>query len=398
MEVVRLTGLLPSRDGVALSMPDASSFTTDRRTPDGEPTRDQIRRWRRYLSDEIAEGQIYREIAHRKQGPERDILLGLAQAEKRHEDHWRGLLGQHAKNPPPPSPHRTLLRWLARVFGSVFVLALAQRAESDSPYAKDQHATPAMVADEAIHEEVVRGLASRGREKLAGGFRAAVFGANDGLVSNLALVLGIGATGVSNQVVLFTGIAGLLAGALSMAAGEFVSVRSQRELLEASAPTQVTLEAAEHLDLDQNELVLVYRARGMDEEDAIHRAQERLGYFNCDCNPSFSARPDGSQGPVDRSGDYAEIGSPWSAAGSSFLFFASGAIIPVIPYLFGMSGTAAIILAAVLVGVALLFTGGVVGLLSGASPLRRGLRQLLIGYGAAAVTYLLGLVFGTSLS
>ncbi|MCY1158372.1 MAG: rubrerythrin family protein [Citricoccus sp.] len=363
-----------------------------------EPTREQVRRWRRYLADEIAEGQVYRQIAHRKHGPERDILLGLAEAERRHEDHWRALLGEHARNPPPPSPHRTLLRWLAKVFGSVFVLALAQRAESDSPYAKDQHATPAMVADEAIHEEVVRGLASRGREKLAGGFRAAVFGANDGLVSNLALVLGIGATGVAHQVVLFTGIAGLLAGALSMAAGEFVSVRSQRELLEASSPTQVTLEAAEHLDLDQNELVLVYRARGMDEQDAVHRAQERLGYFDCDCNPSFSARPDGSQGPVDRSGDYAEIGNPWSAAGSSFLFFASGAIIPVIPYLFGLGGTPAIALATVLVGIALLFTGGVVGLLSGASPLKRGIRQLLIGYGAATVTYLLGLLFGTSVA
>jgi vacuolar iron transporter family protein len=367
-------------------------------SPGTAPTRDQVRRWRRYLADEIAEGQIYREIAHRKRGPERDILLGLARAERRHEDHWRRLLGEKAKNPPRPSPHRVLLRWLAKVFGSVFVLALAQRAESDSPYAKDQHATPAMVADEAIHEEVVRGLASRGREQLAGNFRAAVFGANDGLVSNLALVMGIGATGVANHVVLFTGIAGLLAGALSMAAGEFVSVRSQRELLEASSPTQITLEAAEHLDLDQNELVLVYRARGMSEQDAVHRAQERLGYFSCDCNPSFSAHPDGSQGPVDHSGDHEAIGNPWHAAFSSFCFFASGAIIPVIPYLFGMGGLAAVVLAAVLVGIALLCTGGVVGLLSGASPLKRGARQLLIGYGAAAVTYALGLLFGTSVA
>ncbi|MGD6980956.1 VIT1/CCC1 transporter family protein, partial [Citricoccus zhacaiensis] len=75
-----------------------------------EPTRDQVRRWRRYLADEIAEGQIYRQIAHRKHGPERDILLGLAQAEHRHEQHWRTLLGEHARNPPPPSPHRVLLR------------------------------------------------------------------------------------------------------------------------------------------------------------------------------------------------------------------------------------------------------------------------------------------------
>lgn len=201
-----------------------------------EPTREQVRRWRRYLADEIAEGQVYRDIAARKDGVERDILLGLAEAERRHEQHWRALLGEHAENPPRPSVHRILLRWLARIFGSVFVLALAQRAESDTPYAEDQDAPEGMVADEAIHEEVVRGLAARGREQLAGNFRAAVFGMNDGLVSNLALVMGIGATGVASSVVLFTGVAGLLAGALSMAAGEYVSVRSQRELLEASSP------------------------------------------------------------------------------------------------------------------------------------------------------------------
>ena len=361
-----------------------------------EPTREQVRRWRRYLADEIAEGQIYRDIAARKDGVERDILLGLAEAERRHEQHWRALLGEHAENPPRPSLHRILLRWLARIFGSVFVLALAQRAESDTPYAEDQDAPEGMVADEAIHEEVVRGLAARGREQLAGNFRAAVFGMNDGLVSNLALVMGIGATGVAPSVVLFTGVAGLLAGALSMAAGEYVSVRSQRELLEASSPTQITLEAAQHLDLDHNELTLVYLARGMTPEDAEHRALERLGYLTCDCNPQFSARPDGSQGPVDHSNSFAEIGSAWSASLSSFAFFASGALIPILPYIFGMSGLWALGLAAAMVGVALLFTGGVVGLLSGSSPLARGLRQLAIGFGAAAVTYVLGLLFGAN--
>lgn len=361
-----------------------------------EPTREQVRRWRRYLADEIAEGQIYRDIAARKDGVERDILLGLAEAERRHEQHWRALLGEHAENPPRPSLHRILLRWLARIFGSVFVLALAQRAESDTPYAKDQDAPEGMVADEAIHEEVVRGLAARGREQLAGNFRAAVFGMNDGLVSNLALVMGIGATGVAPSVVLFTGVAGLLAGALSMAAGEYVSVRSQRELLEASSPTQITLEAAQHLDLDHNELTLVYLARGMTPEDAEHRALERLGYLTCDCNPQFSARPDGSQGPVDHSDSFAEIGSAWSASLSSFAFFASGALIPILPYIFGMSGLWALGLAAAMVGAALLFTGGVVGLLSGSSPLARALRQLAIGFGAAAVTYVLGLLFGAN--
>lgn len=377
-------------------MTHPSAPTDALRPVDPEPTAAQIRRWRRYLADEIAEEDIYRQIAARKSGAEREILLGLAEAERRHQDHWRRLLGDQAGSARRPSFRRVLLRWLAQVFGSVFVLALAQRAESDSPYAQDQDATPGMAADEAIHEEVVRGLAARGREQMAGNFRAAVFGANDGLVSNLALVMGIGATGVSPSVVLFTGIAGLLAGALSMGAGEFVSVRSQRELLDASSPTQVTLDAAQHLDLDQNELELVYLARGMTAEDARHRALERLGYLNCDCNPAFSARPDGSQGPAERSPEHQEIGSAWGAAFSSFCFFASGAIIPVLPYLFGLTGWVAVGISAGLVGLALLFTGGVVGLLSGSSPLKRGLRQLAIGFGAAAVTYLLGLLFGTS--
>lgn len=360
-----------------------------------EPTKSQIRRWRKYLADEIAEGQIYRDLADRSTGAERDILLGLADAEDRHAQHWRDLLGDDANVRTRPSLHRALLRFLARMFGSVFVLALMQRAESNTPYKHDSEVPAKIAADEAIHEEVVRGLAARGRETMAGNFRAAVFGANDGLVSNLALVMGIGATGVAPSVVLFTGIAGLFAGALSMGAGEYVSVRSQRELLEASHPTQVTLRTAKYLDIEQNELELVYRARGMTPEDASHRALERLGYLSCDCNPSFSARPDGSQGPEEELTQEAfeSVGNPWKVAFSSFLFFASGAIIPVLPFLFGAIGVTALMWALGLVSVALLITGGIVGLLSGASPLKRALRQLAIGLGAAGVTYLLGMFF-----
>ncbi len=356
------------------------------------PSKDQIKRWRRYLADEVAEGQLYLELASRKTGEERTILLGLAEAEKRHEEHWRHLLGSHAEPMPRPSFYRTLLRWLARVFGSVFVLALAQRAESDTPYVRETDATKRMAADEAIHEEVIRSLAARERERLSGNFRAAIFGANDGLVSNLALVLGIGATGVSHSIVLFSGIAGLLAGAMSMAAGEFVSVRSQDELLDAAKPTQVTLTAARHVDLNENELFLVYKARGMSDEDARHRALERIGVFNCDCNPSLSLDPEDEATTDEESRDNAR-----GAAISSFFFFSAGAIIPVIPYMLGINGLPAVIIATVLVGFALLITGGIVGVLSGASPFSRALRQLAIGWGAAAVTYVLGLLFGTVL-
>ena len=197
------------------------------------PTRTaaQIRRWRQYLADERAESAGYRQLAERRTGEEREILLRLAAAEKRHESHWVELLGVDVGPPRRSSLRTRLLVFLATHLGGLFVLALMQRAEGRSPYESDPHATDRMAADERIHGEVLRGLAARGRERLSGTFRAAVFGANDGLVSNLALVLGIGATGVDVRTILFTGLAGLLAGALSMGAGEYVSVRSQRELV-----------------------------------------------------------------------------------------------------------------------------------------------------------------------
>jgi VIT1/CCC1 family predicted Fe2+/Mn2+ transporter len=238
--------------------------------------------------------------------------------------------------------------------------------------------------------EVVRALATQGRDRLSGTFRAAVFGANDGLVSNMALVLGISATGVSNHTVLATGLAGLIAGALSMGAGEYVSVSSQRELLDASTPSADAGTALPQLDVDANELALVYRARGMNADEAVDRAADVLRSLGA--GPADHASLGAPE--VDKS---EAVGTGLRAAVSSFAFFASGALIPVLPYLFGMQGFAAVVVAAVLVGIALLATGVIVGLLSGGPPLRQALRQLLIGYGAAAVTYLLGLLFGTSM-
>jgi len=158
----------------------------------------QIRRWRQYLADERSEAAGYRRLAERRTGEERDILLALADAEKRHESHWLELLGDDVGPPRRSSLRTRLLVFLTAHFGAVFVLALMQRAEGRSPYETEVDATDRMAADERIHGEVLRGLAARGRERLSGTFRAAVFGANDGLVSNLALVLGIGATGAAS--------------------------------------------------------------------------------------------------------------------------------------------------------------------------------------------------------
>ena len=124
-------------------------------------TKSQIRRWRKYLADEIAEGQIYRDLADRSTGAERDILLGLADAEDRHAQHWRDLLGDDANVRTRPSMHRALLRFLARMYGALFDLALMQRAESNTPNKHDSEEPAKIAADEAIHEEVVRGLAAR---------------------------------------------------------------------------------------------------------------------------------------------------------------------------------------------------------------------------------------------
>jgi VIT1/CCC1 family predicted Fe2+/Mn2+ transporter len=347
----------------------------------------EVRRWRQLLANERAEASLYRNLAERAGGEDQQILLGIAEAEERHIAHWEGLLGESAGPASRADLRLRVLAGLARHFGSVFVLALAQRAESRSPYVAETDATLAMAADERIHEEVLRGLASQGRARVSGTFRAAVFGANDGLVSNLALVLGVSGGGVSSTTVLLTGLAGILSGALSMGAGEYVSVRSQRELLDASTPGQGATAALPHLDLEANELALVYRARGMDVEQAQRYADAQLGGHPVDPAPEQPGA----------TADHDVVGTAPGAALSSFAFFASGAAVPVLPFVLGLTGWPALLLATVLVGLGLMFTGAVVGVLSGGPPLARALRQLLIGTAAAATTYGLGLAFGAVL-
>jgi VIT1/CCC1 family predicted Fe2+/Mn2+ transporter len=188
--------------------------------------------------------------------------------------------------------------------------------------------------------------------------------------------------------VVLTGLAGLLSGALSMGAGEFVSVRSQRELLAASAPDLHDADSVlRRLDIDANELALVYRARGVPEARARARAEEVLR----SADPTLSL---GDTGGEERSHEV--VGTSLGAAASSFGFFACGAAVPVLPFLLGLQGGVAVLVAGVLVGVALMLTGATVGVLSGGPPLRRALRQLAIGIGAAAATYGLGVLLGVA--
>lgn len=364
-----------------------------------EPSRAQIKRWRKHLSEERMEARTYRDLSERRTGEERAVLLQLEEAERRHEEYWLARLGDHALPAPKPPLRTRAASVLAHLFGTIFILAMAQRAEQRSARDVDDDVPAHMQADEYIHAEVIRSLAAKSRETLAGTFRAAVFGANDGLVSNLALVLGVAATGMEPHVVLLTGVSGLLAGALSMAAGEWVSVRSQRELLDASIPDQDAHQAVPDLDVDANELALVFRARGESEEEAERHARQvfaRLAKPATGESGAIAVRAALGGPESDGAGD--QVGTPTKAALSSFCFFATGAFFPLIPYLLGMTGLTAIVVAAAIVGVALLFTGGVVGILSGQAPTPRALRQLVVGFGAAGVTYLLGWLFGTSVS
>ena len=341
-------------------------------------------RYRRRLARELDAASVYRALARGRSGEEREILLALARAEERHAAHWAAKL-QPTERPPRPGMRARILGWLARRLGLLVVLGLVQRAEAAGDYHRDPDATAAMAADEQAHALVVAGLAQRAQTRASGWFRAAVFGANDGLVSNFSLVLGMAGAGSSNQVILLAGLAGLLAGALSMAAGEYISVRSQRELLEAASQELdgPTLRAL--ADQEAEELGLVFRARGLSTDQAERRA---------------AALVDGDEEPAGPSdADVAGtdvVGSAMGAAGFSFLSFGTGATIPILPFLF-TSGTPAILAAAAVVGAALFATGATAGVLTGGPLLRRGLRQLGIGAAAAVVTYGLGRVFGTTI-
>ena len=374
-------------------------MNADQVASDREPTRAQIKRWRKHLAEERMEARTYRDLSERRTGEERAVLLQLEEAERRHEEYWLARLGENALPAPKPPLRTRAASLLAHLFGTIFILAMAQRAEQRSSRDVDDDVPAHMQADEHIHAEVIRSLAAKSRETLAGTFRAAVFGANDGLVSNLALVLGVAASGMEPHAVLLTGVSGLLAGALSMGAGEWVSVRSQRELLDASIPDPDAHQAVTDLDVNANELALVFRARGESEEEAeAHAAQVFAKLATPATGESGAIAVRAALDGQESDGAGEQVGTPMNAALSSFCFFATGAFFPLVPYILGLTGLTAIIVAAAIVGVALLFTGGVVGILSGQPPMPRALRQLLVGFGAAGVTYLLGLLFGTSVS
>jgi VIT1/CCC1 family predicted Fe2+/Mn2+ transporter len=230
--------------------------------------------------------------------------------------------------------------------------------------------------------EITKGEAWH-RSARSGTLRAVIFGVSDGHVSNLALVMGVAGASDQGNFVLLAGVAGLLAGAFSMAAGEYISMQSQRELFER----QIALEKAELEAMpeeEQMELAALYMAKGFTREEADTIAarmfEDPKTALDTLVREELGLDPD-------------ELGSPWGAAIGSFLAFCVGAIIPVIPYLF-RSGTTAFVLSFVLSLGALFLVGAGVSLLTGRSLVFSGLRQMGLGAAAAAVTYAVGKVIG----
>lgn len=337
----------------------------------------------------------------------------IAGNERRHAEIWATRLREQGADVPPPSPPRLRIRFivvLARTFGTRAVSDLVKALEGDEEETYEAQASPevaAIAADEREHAEIWKRLdsveATTIRAHPAGGdgkseswhrtgqsgtLRAVIFGVSDGLVSNLSLVMGIaGATAVEPRFILLAGVAGLLAGSFSMAAGEYISMQSQRELYER----QIALERAELEAMpaeEEAELARIYRSKGFSQDEAgtiAHRIfQDPEAALDTLIREELGLDPD-------------QLGSPWGAAFGSFAAFAVGASIPVIPYFFGGGGTIfTISLVASLVG---LFVVGVgVSLLTGRGGLFSGARQVLIGAAAAAVTFVVGRLIGVSVA
>ena len=223
------------------------------------------------------------------------------------------------------------------------------------------------------------------RDVTGGWLRPATFGVMDGLVSNFALVAGVVGGGATGKVVIMTGLAGLVAGACSMASGEFTSVSSQTELMKAEIEVE-RRELRIHPEEEERELAMMYEAKGLRPELAAQVARELT--VNADVALDVHVREELGVDPND-------LPSPWLAAGSSFAAFAIGALVPLIPFLFG---AASVLPALVLSALGLVITGGIVGKITARPFWYGGGRQLLLGGLSAAVTYAIGLAVGTGLS
>ena len=369
-----------------------------------------IERFKVNLHDEIDGAALYAALAAAEKDPVRkDLFLQLAEAESRHAEFWRKKLAAHGIQDIKhvPSLRTRVLARLARRFGPGFVLPSIAEAEfADRDKYSRQSDAHALSAEERGHAAVVNAALQGDRPSASIGadiataepwhrgasgnsLRAAVLGANDGLVSNFCLIMGVAGAGVGSKVILLTGLAGLLAGASSMALGEWLSVTNSREL----ARTQIArerMELEQTPDSEQKELALIYQAKGLSREEAQKVAAELMQDKQAALDTL--AREELGIDPTQLGGN------PWTAAGASFALFVVGAVFPVMPFLFGTHGVVSIELCIGLSILALAGIGMATSLFNGRSAWFSAGRQVIIGSVAAAVTYGVGALIGVSLS
>ncbi len=360
----------------------------------------------RYLAnwkEEQSSAALYRVMAEQEKNPQiAEVFRKLAQTEDRHAESWEKRLKEAgAAVPQFRLSFRTgLLIWLVRRFGVTTVVPtlVKQEVKGAGDYSTQPEAAD-MVRTEKNHALVLQQIEKttggmegsvlarlEGRHRTAGGnaLRAAVLGASDGLISNFNLVMGVAGAELSNANILLTGFAGLLAGAISMALGEWISVKSSRELYEKQIQTEKE-EIETNPEEEVEELVLIYQARGMDESSARGLAERLMS------NPGTAldtlARDELGIDPEELGG------SAWEAAITSFLLFAVGAVMPVVPFLL-LSGTPAIVVSAGVSACGLFAIGAAITLFTGRSVLYSGLRQVFFGLAAAAAVFLIGHAIG----
>ncbi|HSZ82251.1 MAG TPA: VIT1/CCC1 transporter family protein [Polyangia bacterium] len=337
-------------------------------------------------TQEMESAHLYRELSRAEPLPERRALFeSLAKEAESQAAIWSAAAAR-ASEPLParfaPSVRTRIVAALARRLGAARILNVlaAMKVRGLSVYGSTAkgHPLPASADD----------IGKRHRGAAGGNLRAAVFGINDGLVSNASLILGVaGATGMAGHAVVISGVAGLLAGAFSMAAGEFVSVSSQREMLDRQVEAERE-ELAQYPDAEAAELSLIYQARGLPRDDADRMAERIVA------NPAYALD---ALVREELGVDPASLGSPRGAAGSSFVSFATGAFVPLVPFLVTHSSSA--LPASLVVTAAALFgVGATMSLFSGRSALHGGLRMLLIGAAAAGCTFLIGRLLGVAVS
>ncbi len=373
-------------------------------TTDRVPSAADIARYERNYRDEVDGAALYRILSEAEKDPRlKSVYARMAVSEERHLDLWRKHLADAGREAPSAKPSRRIafIGWVARRFGANAVAPLVARMEQSAFTLYDSQpeaVAGGLPADERGHalisREIARGslragdivrVEGRHISGSSNALRAAVLGANDGLVSNLCLVMGIAGADPGRDVVLLAGFGGLLAGAISMGLGEWVSVRSSTEAFDR----QVAIERDE-LELmpeeEADELALIYEAKGLHPDDARVMAQRIV-------KNTESALDTLTREELGMSRD--EAGNAWTAAITSFVLFSLGAIFPILPWLFsdGLTGVA---LSALFSGVGLFALGAATSLYTGRSALFTGGRMLTFGLVAAAITFGAGKLIGGS--